>query len=34
MLGLGFFAGALYTFLALQASNGDWRKFWMGKHAG
>ena len=33
MLTLGFFAGALYAFLALQSSNGDWRKFWMGKHA-
>lgn len=33
MMTLGFFAGALYTFLALQASNGDWRKFWLGKHA-
>ena len=33
MMTLGFFAGALYAFLALQASNGDWQKFWMGKHA-
>ena len=33
MMVLGFFAGALYTFLALQKSNGDWTKFWMGKHA-
>lgn len=33
MLTLGFFAGALYAFLALQSSNGDWRKFWMGKNA-
>jgi hypothetical protein len=33
MLTLGFFAGALYTFLALQSSEGDWRKFWLGKHA-
>jgi hypothetical protein len=33
MMTLGFFAGALYTFLALQSSNGDWRKFWMGKNA-
>jgi len=33
MMTLGFFAGALYSFLALQASNGDWRKFWLGKHA-
>jgi hypothetical protein len=33
MMTLGFFAGALYAFLALQSSNGDWRKFWMGKNA-
>jgi len=33
MLTLGFFTGALYTFLALQNSNGDWRVFWMGKRA-
>jgi len=33
MLTLGFFAGSLYAFIALQTSNNDWRKFWMGKHA-
>jgi hypothetical protein len=33
MMTLGFFAGALYTFIALQTSGGDWRKFWLGKHA-
>jgi hypothetical protein len=33
MLTLGFFAGSLYAFLALQSSGGDWRKFWLGKHA-
>jgi len=33
MMLLGFFAGALYAFLALGASNGDWRRFWLGKHA-
>ena len=33
MMTLGFFAGALYAFLALQSSNNDWRKFWMGKNA-
>jgi hypothetical protein len=32
MMVLGFFAGSLYTFIALQTSGGDWRKFWMGKH--
>ena len=33
MLTLGFFAGSLYTFIALYTSNGDWHKFWLGKHA-
>jgi hypothetical protein len=33
MMTLGFFAGSLYAFLALQTSNNDWRKFWLGKHA-
>jgi len=33
MLTLGFFAGSLYAIIALQKSNGDWRKFWLGKHA-
>ena len=33
MMTLGFFAGALYALIALQASNNDWRKFWLGKHA-
>lgn len=33
MMTLGFFAGSLYAFLALQSSHGDWRKFWLGKHA-
>ena len=31
MMVLGFWAGALYTFLALQKSGGDWNKFWHGK---
>jgi hypothetical protein len=31
MLLLGFWAGALYTFIALQTSGGDWMTFWMGK---
>jgi hypothetical protein len=34
MMTLGFFAGSLYTFIALQTSGNDWRKFWLGKHAG
>jgi hypothetical protein len=33
MMVLGFFTGALYTFIALQTSGGDWRRFWMGKRA-
>jgi hypothetical protein len=33
MMVLGFFTGALYTFIALQTSGGDWRKFFMGKRA-
>lgn len=30
---LGFWAGALYTLIALQTSGNDWKRFWMGKHA-
>ncbi|GAB4429365.1 MAG: hypothetical protein Kow002_18030 [Anaerolineales bacterium] len=33
MLTLGFWAGSLYAFIALQKSDGDWHKFWLGKHA-
>ena len=33
MMVLGFWTGALYTFIALQSSGGDWKKFWMGKRA-
>ena len=33
MMTLGFFAGSLYAFIALQKSSGDWRKFWLGRHA-
>ena len=33
LMTLGFFAGSLYAFVALQSSNGDWRKFWLGKYA-
>ena len=33
MMVLGFFTGALYVFLALQKSKGDWKQFWLGKHA-
>ncbi len=30
---LGFWAGALYTFIALQASGGDWKRFWYGRRS-
>jgi hypothetical protein len=33
MMVLGFFTGALYTFVALQTSNDDWRRFFMGSRA-
>jgi len=33
MMTLGFFTGALYTFIALQTSGDDWSRFWMGKRA-
>jgi hypothetical protein len=33
MMVLGFWTGALYTFLALQRSGGDWRRFWLGRHS-
>ena len=33
MMTLGFFAGSLYTLINLYASRGDWKKFWLGKHA-
>ena len=31
MMVLGFFTGSLYVLLALSASKGDWKIFWMGK---
>ena len=33
MMVLGFFTASLYSFLALNKSDGDWRKFWMGQRA-
>lgn len=33
MMTLGFFAGSLYTLINLYTSRGDWKKFWLGKHA-
>jgi hypothetical protein len=29
----GFFAASLYALIALFRSEGDWQKFWMGRHA-
>lgn len=31
MMVLGFWTASLYTLLALQASGGDWRRFWLGR---
>jgi hypothetical protein len=33
MMVLGFWAGTLYTFIAMQTSGGDWKRFWYGKRA-
>ena len=33
MVVLGFWTGALYTFIALQTSGGDWKRFWYWKRA-
>ncbi len=33
MMVLGFWTGALYTFLALHGSDGDWTRFWYGRRA-
>jgi len=33
MIVLGFFAGSLYALINLYTSRGDWKKFWLGKHA-
>lgn len=30
MMVLGFFTGALYTLIALNRSNGNWKRFWLG----
>ncbi|MGD2039460.1 MAG: DUF1475 family protein [Anaerolineae bacterium] len=34
MMVLGFWTASLYTLIALQKSDGDWRRFWMGWRAG
>jgi hypothetical protein len=31
MMVLGFWTASLYTFLSLQASQGDWQRFWLGR---
>ncbi len=33
MMVLGFFTASLYVLIALYASKGDWKKFWMGQRA-
>lgn len=33
MMVLGFFTGSLYALIAIIRSGGDWKKFWLGKHA-
>jgi hypothetical protein len=34
MMILGFWTGSLYTLIALQTSDGDWRRFWLGRRSG
>ena len=34
MMVLGFWTASLYALIALQASGGDWRRFWMGQRSG
>lgn len=31
MMVLGFWAGSLYVLIALLRSNGDWKRFWLGR---
>ena len=31
---LGFWTASLYALIALQTSDGDWRRFWMGRRSG
>jgi hypothetical protein len=30
---LGFWTASLYTLIALQTSDGDWQRFWMGRRS-
>jgi hypothetical protein len=32
IMATGFFAASLYALISLFQSDGDWQKFWMGKH--
>lgn len=34
MMVLGFFTASLYILIAIYQSEGDWKRFWMGKQAG
>ena len=33
MMVFGFFTASLYVLIALSASGGDWKKFWLGQRA-
>ena len=33
MMVLGFLTASIYTFIALNNSQGDWKRFWMGQRA-
>ena len=33
MMVLGFLTASIYTFMALNNSHGDWKRFWMGRWA-
>ncbi len=33
MMVLGFFTASVYTLIALNSSNGNWKKFWLGQRA-
>ena len=33
MMVLGFFTASLYVLIALQTSDGDWKRFWMGRRS-
>ena len=33
MMVLGFWAGAMYTLIALQTCGNDWKRFWYGKRS-